>query len=439
MSQWLESITTWLAANPHWLGAAVFIVACTECLAIAGIIVPGTILLFAVAVMAGSGALSLGETLLLGFAGGLLGDVLSYTLGRYFHQDIRRLPGLRTHPQWLSAAENYFRRYGIASLLVGRFIGPLRPMLPMVAGMFNMPALRFFGVSLVAGAGWSIAYLMPGWATGAALRLPLQEGFWTQAAIVGASLALFLGASIQLAVRASSRSSMINAALSLLLLIALMIGWPHLSAFDNGLMTLTQEVRTTGFDSIAVFVTLLGNFVPQLVAGCALVVLLLVTKQWRAALFAGTTLLGTAASNGALKEWFARTRPEILLEPLQTFSFPSGHSSAAFAFFLTLGVLAGRGQPARSRLSWMLVAGLAALSIALSRIYLGVHWPSDILAGAMLATTWCALSLSIYRFIGPVPALPPRVWWPVLAACLGILGAYAVFNLSDSLLTYRYL
>jgi undecaprenyl-diphosphatase len=93
------------------------------------------VLLFAVAVLAGSGALSLSETLLLGFLGGILGDLISYFLGRHFHQNIRRLPGLRHHPEWMAGAESYFQRYGIASLLVGRFIGPLRPMLPMVAGM----------------------------------------------------------------------------------------------------------------------------------------------------------------------------------------------------------------------------------------------------------------------------------------------------------------
>ena len=85
MGQWLDSLTGWLSANPQWLGLAIFLVACIECLAIAGIIVPGTVLLFAVAVLAGSGAFSLGETLLLGFLGGLLGDAVSYTLGKYFH------------------------------------------------------------------------------------------------------------------------------------------------------------------------------------------------------------------------------------------------------------------------------------------------------------------------------------------------------------------
>ena len=58
MGQWLDSLTGWLSANPQWLGLAIFLVACIECLAIAGIIVPGTILLFAVAVLAGNGAVA---------------------------------------------------------------------------------------------------------------------------------------------------------------------------------------------------------------------------------------------------------------------------------------------------------------------------------------------------------------------------------------------
>lgn len=70
MGQWLDSITGWLTLNPEWLAVAVFIVACVECLAIAGLIVPGTVLLFAIAALAGSGALSLSETLLVGFLGG---------------------------------------------------------------------------------------------------------------------------------------------------------------------------------------------------------------------------------------------------------------------------------------------------------------------------------------------------------------------------------
>jgi len=438
MSQWLDSLTGWLTANPEWLGLAIFLVACVECLAIAGIVVPGTILLFAIAVMAGSGALTLGETLLLAYAGGLLGDLLSYGLGRRFHQNIRRLPGLRHHPEWIGGAEQYFKRYGVASLLVGRYIGPLRPMLPMVAGMLDMPFGRFLAVSLLAGAGWAVAYLLPGWATGAALRLPLPLGFWGEAAVVAAGVALLLGLSIQSSLRGQRWATALAAGLSLIALLGLFGGWARLSALDQGLLTLLQAQRNDSFDGAIVLITRLGDFNTQLAASALLTLLLLLARQWRAMLFAGSALLGTALANGLLKALFARTRPEVLLEPLGSFSFPSGHSSAAFAFFLVLGVLAGRAQPARLRLTWLLVASLPALAIALSRIYLGVHWPTDILAGALLAGTFCAASLALVQWREPLPALGAKVWWLILPASLALLGAIATWALPEALAIYRY-
>ncbi|UTW06559.1 bifunctional DedA family/phosphatase PAP2 family protein [Pseudomonas benzenivorans] len=438
MSQWLDAVTGWLGAHPQWLGLAVFLIACVECLAIAGIIVPGTVLLFAVAVLAGGGALGLWQTLALAYCGGLLGDALSYAAGRYFHQDIRRLPGLRHHPQWLTGAEHYFRRYGVASLLVGRYIGPLRPMLPMVAGMFNMPVGRFAAVSLVAAAGWAVAYLLPGWATGAALRLPLPPGFWGQALLLAGGLALLLVVSAHSSLSGYKHSSLLAAGLSLLLLLGLIIGWPRLGQLDQGLLALLQEQRGASLDELMVLVTRLGDFATQLATGLLLCLLLLLARQWRPALLAGTALLATALANSALKNLFARHRPDVLLEPLGSFSFPSGHSSAAFALFLLLGILAGRGQPARLRLAWLLLAGLPALAIALSRVYLGVHWPSDIIAGALLAAGLCGLTLGLVEWRSPLPALPARVWWLILPACLALLGTVATWHLSEGLLLYRY-
>ncbi|WP_028695503.1 bifunctional DedA family/phosphatase PAP2 family protein [Pseudomonas cremoricolorata] len=438
MGQWLDSLTVWLSANPEWLGVAIFIIACIECLAIAGIIVPGTVLLFGVAVAAGSGALSLGHTLLLGFLGGLLGDAMSYAIGKYFHQNIRRLPLLRSHPEWIGGAETYFHRYGIASLLVGRFIGPLRPMLPMVAGMFDMPLPRFIAVSLVAAAGWSAAYLLPGWATGAAMRLPLPEHFWPQAGVVAAGLALLLGLSLNSSIRDRRYGTRMISGLCLATLIALFLGWPWLHDFDQGVMTLVQEHRSQALDGAVVLVTRLGDFRTQFFLGGLLTGLLLLMRQWRHALFAGAALIGTAIGNGTLKWLFARARPEVLTDPLTSYSMPSGHSSASFAFFLVLAVLAGRGQPPRMRLTWVLLGCIPALSIALSRVYLGAHWPTDILAGALLACCVCALSLTLVQHRQPLPTMPLRVWWLVLPACVALLGFFALYALPDAVARYQY-
>jgi len=438
MSQWLDPFTTWLGAHPQWLGLVLLIAACVECLAVVGLLVPGTVLLFAIAMLAGSGALTLSETLLLGFVGGLLGDLISYALGRRYHQGIRRLPGLRHHPEWLLRAEHYFARYGVASLLVGRFIGPLRPMLPMTAGMLDMPFGRFLLVSLVAAAGWSMAYLLPGWTAGAALRLPLAEGFWGEAGAVVGAIVLLIGAIIHGSFRHQRWVSAVAAGLSTLILLGLFFGWPYLREFDEGLLTVIQAERSVPMDRVMVLITRLGDFHTQLWAAVLLSLLLLLLRQWRAALFAIATLLGTALANGALKATFARVRPEVLLEPLGSYSFPSGHSSAAFALFLTLGVLASREQPPRLRLAWLLLAALPATAIALSRVYLGVHWSTDILAGALLASTFCSLSLTLVQWRTPLPALSPRAWWLILPACLGLLGAFSLWALPTAMQMYRY-
>ncbi|NWL79083.1 phosphoesterase [Pseudomonas taiwanensis] len=438
MSQWFDQVTAWLGANPEWLGLAIFLIACIECLAIAGIVVPGVALLFAVGVMAGSGALELWQTLLLAYCGGLVGDMISYGLGRRFHQNIRRLPLLRDHPEWITGAENYFQRYGIASLLVGRYIGPLRPMLPMVAGMLDMPFPRFVAVSMLAAAGWAVAYLVPGWATGAALRLPLPDGFWSEAGVVIVVVVAILGLIIHSTLREKRSANPLAAGLCLAALGALLIGWPHLQALDQGLMALVQEQRRDGFDHWMVLVTRVGDFETQLLAGALLGALLLLLRQWRPTCFAIGTLLITGLANTGLKHLYARARPEVLVEPLTTFSFPSGHSSAAFAFFLVLGILAGRGQPGRLRLTWLLLACLPALAIALSRVYLGVHWPTDILAGALLAGGISAAGLALMQRAAPLTAMSARVWVLILPACLALLGGVATWALPEALARYSY-
>ena len=438
MGPGLDSVTSWLTTNPQWLGLAVFIVACVECLAIAGIIVPGTVLLFAIAVLAGSGALSLGQTLLLGFLGGLLGDMLSYALGRRFHQNIRRLPLLRTHPEWMTGAENYFQRYGIVSLIVGRFIGPLRPMLPMVAGMCDMPLPRFILVSLLAGAGWSVAYLLPGWATGAAIRLPLPENFWPQAAIVAVSIAALLGLSIHANVRRQPKATLLIGTLSLALLVAVFFGYTHMAAFDQGISALVQEHRSSTMDMAAVLVTQIGNFRTQFLAAALVCIILLLTRQWRAMIFFGGVTLFTALANTFTKLFFARVRPDVLVDPLTSYSMPSGHSSGAFAFFVALAILAGREQPQRMRITWVLLGCLLAITVAMSRVYLGAHWPTDIMAGALLAITVNAFGLALCQRFMPLSPVPQKVWWLILPASTALYGFFMLAHMSKELLRYAY-
>lgn len=426
MSQWLDVLTAWLAAHPQWLGLAIVLLACIECVTIVGIVVPGTVVLFAVAALAGTGVLGLGETLLLGYCGGLLGDALSYALGRRFHQNIRRLPLLRRHPEWLTHAEFYFQRYGVLSLLVGRFIGPLRPMLPTVAGMLDMPLPRFAAVSLVAAASWALVYLLPGWTTGAALRLALPAGFWWQAGgLIGALVALLVLVG-QASLRERREAAALAALLGSLLLVVLFAGWRHFVLFDQTLLELAQRLRTPALDDWTVLLGHLGDPTVQLGTTLALGLLLATLRRWRALLFAVLALAGTALASHALTLLITRTRPQSLLPPLDGLSPPDGYSAMAFALCLVLGVLAGRGAPARVRLGWLLLASLPAVASAAARVYLGVHWPTDVLAGALLAGSLCALALLLVQRRTPMPALG-RLGWCLPLGVLLLAGLLAVF------------
>jgi hypothetical protein len=178
MGPWLDSVTGWLTLNPQWLAAAVFIVAFVECLAIAGTDRARHGIAVRVAVLAGSGALSLSETLLLGFVGRRAGRRGFVFLGRHFHQNIRRLPGCAITRNGSPEPSRISSAMASPACWSGALSARCARCCRWWPGMFDMPFPRFFAVSLLAGAGWSVAYLLPGWATGAAIRLPLPEGFW---------------------------------------------------------------------------------------------------------------------------------------------------------------------------------------------------------------------------------------------------------------------
>lgn len=438
MNDILQAILEWSNGSPYWLAVAIFIAAFLECLALVGIVLPGVVLMFGLALIAGSSSLSLPAVLLIAWLGGLCGDFLSYALGYRLQNKVPRLPVLRTHPHWLINAQIHFERYGALSLLLGRFIGPLRPVLPLVAGMLSMPFSRFASVSIFAAAGWAVAYIMPGWLIGAAFELSPPQGFWLQAGWVLGCLGLCAILSIFSCLLGSRMSSLVSATVYGIALILLMLSWQHLSIFDMYLHDLSQMIRTPWLDQTMVVITRLGDFSTQLAVSFILCALLFSFRQFQALFFASGTLIVVSISNYLFKHFFERVRPDVLLEPLQSFSFPSGHSASGFAFFLVLGVLASRQQPQRWRVIWLLAALVPAVSIAISRVYLTAHWPTDILAGALLASVICSISLTAIQIKQPMPALHKHHWKLITLSLLVTFSVLLSWDFPEALHMYAY-
>ena len=154
------------------------------------------------------------------------------------------------------------------------------------------------------------AYMLPGWATGAALRLPLPEGFWGAAGIVSAALAVMLLLIMQASLRERHWAASLAALLGAIALAAMLIGFPRLDSLDQGLMTLAQDERSAAFDPIAVFITRFGDFHIQFAAGVLLVALLFAARRWQAGLFVAGALLLASTATTVLKNLMARSRPD---------------------------------------------------------------------------------------------------------------------------------
>lgn len=120
----------------------------------------------------------------------------------------------------------------------------------------------------------------------------------------------------------------------------------------------------------------------------------------RMAVFVLGSVLGGLAASTLLKDLFHRARPDIVPHAVYvaTTSFPSGHSMLSAATYLTLGALLARShQRRRFKAYFLLLAALLTALVGVSRVYLGVHWPTDVLAGWTAGAVWALLCWLIAR------------------------------------------
>ncbi|ORU91848.1 MAG: phosphoesterase PA-phosphatase [Cycloclasticus sp. symbiont of Poecilosclerida sp. N] len=158
----LNVIIQWVTDYPLWSGAIIFLVAMLESLAIIGVVVPGVAIMFAIGTLISNGTLDMFTTTLWAAAGASVGDGLSFALGKHYKDKIHTIPWFKKRPDVLNKGHVFFEKYGVLSILIGRFVGPIRAVIPLVAGILDMPLKQYLPINIIASILWAPAYLFPG-------------------------------------------------------------------------------------------------------------------------------------------------------------------------------------------------------------------------------------------------------------------------------------
>ncbi|HVC51273.1 MAG TPA: DedA family protein [Stellaceae bacterium] len=151
MDALVQSVLEFVAAHSGWAVVAMFIAAFGESFVFVSLLFPGTTLLIAAGTLVSKGTLPYWPVLIGSVVGATLGDWVSYWLGRRFGGSIARLWPFSRNPDMLGRGIRFFQRNGGKSVFIGRFFGPLRAVIPLAAGIMQMPG-GWFGVANVGSA-----------------------------------------------------------------------------------------------------------------------------------------------------------------------------------------------------------------------------------------------------------------------------------------------
>lgn len=193
----MEAITAdvaaFLRANEYLVPIVIGFIAFAESLVFVGLLVPATALMLAIGGLIGSGVLSPVPVIGGAIVGAILGDVVSYWLGRWVGPRIVHRRPLQRYRHQVAQARLFFRRFGFASVFVGRFFGPVRATIPMVAGMMRMDQRRFQLANVSSAIVWAPVMLAPGWIAGkgASELGTASEGEWLLA-MVGITIVMLV-------------------------------------------------------------------------------------------------------------------------------------------------------------------------------------------------------------------------------------------------------
>lgn len=440
MHAWLHIALQWLNAHPHYVIAVTGVVTFLESVLVLGSIVPGSVFVLAIGGLIGTQTIPFWPTLWVATLGAVLGDVLSFWLGRHYRTSIesffQRVPKLHV---WVQKAQHLLQRHGFKGIMIGRFAGPIRAFVPGLAGMTPMPWRWFLLADVTAAFLWCASHFAPGAMLGAVSQsiAPQATSRFLVSTLIFPLVAVISVAFIQgigKIVRDAAHRGLLRLSANLkdhpalarcshwlaptdvpesleqqlvilmtaticglmaaVLTVVIRFHGPHFG-FNLALFEFFRSLRNPIMDYVFVGISLLGDKYVFLIAGGLWAVVLAVLRQWRLLAIWLSLLIGCNGAVHIMKIFTHAPRPEGIMGTTEGFSFPSGHSSL-FCSFATFWVLVFRNHARHFSLrlpEWIITL---MVLVPLSRLYLGAHWLTDVWAGLCMGLFLAYVHVAYY-------------------------------------------
>ncbi|MFM0503471.1 bifunctional DedA family/phosphatase PAP2 family protein [Paraburkholderia caffeinilytica] len=451
-----------LAGHPAWTLTVVFLAAFLEAIAVIGTFIPGSTAMFLAGALAGTGSLSLGWVFLWAIAGAVAGDGMSFWIGSRYKDRIVQFWPFSTHPQILEAGHRFFQKHGAKGVVFARFIGPLRAIVPVVAGMLGMPPLRFYAMNVLSALLWAPAHILPGVVFGASVLLAGAVSFrlvviiallvgivwlsfratgflvshasaWSSAAgrYLGSWACRHPGPFGRLARRLldpeqPDASSIVVTSLIVLAAGALFFGvlddvisGDPLVSVDLSVYHFLQSVRTPWSDTVLAGLATLGSVFTLTALVMTVVVWMLLERRWRTIGYWLAAVVFSQLLIFALQFAMHRAPPDELLSG--AYVFPSNHVAATVIVYGFLAFLLARRVGMLEGLVVATASTVVVIVVALAGLYFGRYWVSDAIGGAALAYIWVAIVALTAMLRHPEPP-PSRGFMPVVVLVVMLIS-----------------
>lgn len=460
--QELKPIIVWLETHPQWSIFFAFAIAFIESIAVLGLIVPGALILTALGVLLGAGILPVASIVLVSILGAFLGDVLSFTFGRIYSERVEHLPFLNRHLSWIETATRFCKKHGGKSIFIGRFIGPLRPLLPLIAGMLKMSWVLFICADLLSAIVWAPVYMLPGFIIGTAskafepdiatrfiiyllvliclvwllfwllrknvLALTNFVNHWGEIIwqhLKSTSFGNKIISHLKKVDYPNDHSQLLLTALaglfliSFILLAALIVSNHEVNSLNIAVWHLMRSFYLAPIQKIMVAISLLASPQSLVIFWMVLTIYFVFTKQYRVLVHWFLLGLSTIILVDLSKNILLMPRPGGLMNDPQYGSFPSGHTTLSVSLFSFIAYLYASHKNKNTQTIIFSCAAFVCACIAFSRLYLGVHWFNDVLGGTFLGMGLCLLAIMYYRRKSTHIKKPAKLFITILLA-LGI-------------------